>query len=238
MTSRTVRTVLGLGIATVLLWATQAEAQRRWSPGDFGSTRFRLGLTQPEGGGSYWDEKQTVWTGSGEDLEDLVWGIDGRFMLTPTVGIQAGWEYASGSVDQAYLDWVDGNGNDIVHRTTQTTNEFNALVVFRPVTRSVVRPVLGIGGGWLLWDLEESGRFIDFDHPSNDVFTTTYYASGSTLSALAMVGFDVRVTRGWALFVEGRYRWAEDDLGDDFAGLAQTLNLAGYQLSAGISLDF
>jgi hypothetical protein len=234
---RTMIVVFAVG-ATVTV-ADTALAQGFWHPGDFGSVRFRLGYHQPDGGGSYWDDKAVTWTGSADDLDDLVWGIDGRFMLTPTIGLQSGWEYTSGSIDQSYIDWVDADGRDITHQTRQRLNELNGLVVFRPLTRSAIRPVVGFGLGWLFYDLEESGRFIDFAEPTDpQLFSTTYRTTGSTVSAIAMAGLDVRMSSNASLFIEGRYRWADADLGGDFSGLGVGADFGGYQISGGISLDF
>lgn len=231
--------IVAFAVVATLVVTDTAFAQGVWHPGDFGSIRLRVGCQQPEGGGSYWDDKETTWTGSPEDLDAFVWGIDGRIMLTPTVGLQTGWEYSSGSVDQSYLDWVDADGRDITHRTRQRLNELNGLVVFRPLTGPAIRPVVGFGAGWLFYDLEESGQFVDFSDPVDpQVFSTTYGTTGSTLSAIAMAGLDIRMSRNASLFVEGRYRWSDADLGGDFSDLGFGADFSGYQFTGGFSFDF
>jgi hypothetical protein len=233
------RTIVVIALAVLSTLIVDTALAQGWHPGDFGSVRFRLGYQQPDGGGSYWEDKALTWTGASSDLDGMVWGIDGRFMITPTIGFQTGWEYSSSSVDQSYLDWVDGDGRDITHRTRQTLNEVNGLFVYRPLTRSPLRPFIGAGAGWLFWDIQESGRFIDFADPQDpQIFSTTYSATGSTLSALAIAGVDIRVSRGASFFVEGRYRWANADLGGAFSGLGFGTDFDGYQISGGFSFDF
>jgi hypothetical protein len=41
----------------------------------------------------------------------------------------------------------------------------------------------------------------------------------------------------WSFLFEGRYRWSEAELGDDFSGLG-TIDLSGLELTAGFSWNF
>ncbi|RLE23241.1 MAG: hypothetical protein DRJ65_12250 [Acidobacteria bacterium] len=224
-------------IGSLLVFAPVAEAQSSWSPGDTGSMRFRLGLFEPNADSSYWDEKFDVWTGSGEDFQDLVWAVDGLWMFGPTVGFQVGSSWYGGATTQSYRDWVDDAGRNISHRTELTTWDLTVAAIFKPFRGSTVRPYIGIGGGLLSWRLLEYGDFIDFGGDGSVVYGS-YRDDGTTFLAFGMAGVEFFSRSGWSFFVEGRWKEAETSLGGGFGGLNQRLDLSGPELSAGIARNF
>ncbi len=214
-----------------------AEAQSSWSPGDTGSVRFRLGLFEPTADSNYWDEKFDIWTGSGEDFQDFVWGVDGLWMVGPTMGFQAGSSWYRGATSQYYRDWVDDAGRNISHRTELTTWDLTVAAIFKPLRGSMFRPYFGIGGGLLSWRLLEYGDFIDFGNDGSVVYGT-YRDDGATFMAFGLIGLEFLSRNGWSFFVEGRWREADTSLGGGFGGLNQQLDLSGPELSAGIAWNF
>jgi hypothetical protein len=227
-----------LGLLILTAGALQAEAQGNWQPGDFGSLRMRFGLWEPEGDSEYWDETFAVFTGSPGDFQDLTFGLDYLWRTSAHSGLQFGTTFYSGQATQAYWDYVDLDGYDISHGTALDTWDVNALYVFRyGDASSAVIPYVGLGGGMLFWSLEESGDFIDFSTPDNEIYYADYYAEGWTWEALALVGIDVPLGFRWSFFGEGRYRYAEDELGDDFSGFG-TLDLSGWEFAAGFAWNF
>jgi hypothetical protein len=227
-----------LGLLLLSAGATLAEAQGNWQPGDFGSLRFRLSLFEPEGSSDYWDETFDVFTGSPADLQDLGFGIDYLWRTSSSSGLLVGTSWYGGSATQAYRDYVDSDGFDIRHRTSLDLWDVSAAFVYRFGSGSWrATPYLGVGGGFLYWDLEEVGDFIDFSSPGREIFFAGYRASGWTWEALGLAGIDIPVGYRWSFFAEGRYRAADDELGDDFAGFG-TIDLSGWELSAGFSWNF
>lgn len=220
-------------------FAHDTYAQGSWLPGDAGSIKFRLGLFEPQADSSYWDEKFEVWTGSSSDFEDLVWGIDGLWMMAPTWGVQFGSSWYQGDTYQAYRDWVDSDGREISHRTELSTWDLTAAWVFKPLRGSAIRPYFGIGGGLLSWRLQEYGDFIDFGSSGGDqVVYGAYQDSGTTFMAFGIVGVEFFSRNSWSLFIEGRWQEAETSLGGGFGSLNQRLDLSGPQVSAGIAWKF
>jgi len=229
---------LTLALLVLALGALQAEAQGNWQPGDFGSVRLRLGLWEPEGDSEYWDDTFAVFTGSAGDFQDLTFGFDYLWRASANSGLQFGTTFYSGQATQAYWDYVDLDGFDISHGTSLDTWDLNALYVFRYGDwSSPIIPYAGLGGGILFWSLEEAGDFIDFSTPENEIYFADYYAEGWTWEALAMVGVEVPLGFRWSFFGEGRYRYAEDELGDDFSGFG-TLDLSGWEFAAGFAWNF
>lgn len=233
---RTLSRSVMLGLLTILIGAPLAEAQGNWQPGDFGSLRFRLGVFEPDGSSEYWDETFDVFTGSPGDLQDLSFGVDYLWRTSADAGLLFGTSFYGGSSTNAYRDYVDSAGFDIRHATSLDTWDLSAAYLVR-LGGSRVAPYLGVGGGLLYWNLEEAGDFIDFSSPDLEIFFARYRASGWTWEALGIAGVDIPVSFRWSFFAEGRYRVADDELGDDFAGFG-TIDLSGWELAAGFSWNF
>ncbi len=235
----TKRIYIVLIIGFLISFTPVAEAQSSWRPGDTGSVRFRLGLFEPQADSSYWSEKFDVWTGSAEDFQDVIWGVDGLWMAAPTWGVQFGSSWYQGATTQSYRDWVDDSGREIAHRTELTTWDLTAAWLFKPFRGSAVRPYFGVGGGLLSWRLLEYGDFIDFS-PQGDgaVVYASYRDDGTTFMAFGIAGIEFLSGNGWSFFVEGRWREAETSLGGGFGSLNQRLGLSGPEFSAGISWNF
>ena len=226
-------------IGCLLGFTAVADAQGSWSAGDSGSIRFRLGLFEPEADSSYWDEKFEVWTGNPEDFQDVVWGVDGMWMISPTSGLLFGSSWYQGSTTQAYRDWVDNAGRDVSHRTELTTWDLTVAWVFKPLKGAAVRPYFGIGGGLLSWRLLEYGDFIDFGSQGDgSVVYGTYGDNGTTFMAVGIVGVEFFSRNPWSFFLEGRWREADTSLSGGFASLNQRLDLSGLEIDAGIAWKF
>lgn len=225
-------TAIGATIA-----AASVHAQGYLQPGEVGSLRFRLGLVQPEGSSEAWDSLYEGFTGSPEDLEDLSIATDFRWMISRSSGLQFGFSYFDGDGSVEYTDWVAGDGTAIRHQKSLALWDLTALWVFRFGAGERVSPYLGVGGGFLWYELEEAGDFIDFGSEDLPIVNTWYGAEGTTYELLGVAGVDVHLSPWWSFLAEGRWREAEDDVGDDYAGYG-TLDLSGWEFSAGFAFNF
>jgi len=101
----------------------------------------------------------------------------------------------------------------------------------------VRRPAFYLGGGIGVnfFDYEEVGDFVDFS--LDEVVFDHFHDSGSAFSAHALAGIEVPVSPAMGLLIEGKYTWADEDLGSDFAGLGN-LDLGGTSISVGLSYSF
>ena len=225
-----------LGGLCALGLAVNVEAQGNWQPGDFGSIRFRVGLFTPEGDSQYWEDKFFDFTGSADNFRDLTWGLDYMWRTSESTGVLFGASFFDGKATQSYLDWVDADGRDISHTTSLQLWDLTAAVVWR-IGRAGLVPYVGLGGGFQSWRLEETGNFIDFGDPELPIVFAGYRSSGWTYEWFGLAGVDVPLGYQWSFFVEGRYRYSEDELADDFSGLG-TIDLSGTELTAGLSWNF
>jgi hypothetical protein len=219
-----------------MVWSSAVEAQVNWQPGDFGAVRFRLGIFQPRADSEYWDENFQDFTGSASSFEDMVFGIDYLWMNSEHGGVAFGGSFYEGSATQAYLEWVDANGNEIRHTTSLGLTDLTGVYIYR-FGRRGVRPYLGAGVGLVFWRLREEGSFIDFSDEDLPVVYASYQADGTTWEAIGLLGLEIPLNFKWRFLVEGRYRWAEAELNKDLAGFG-TIDLTGYEITGGFSFNW
>ncbi len=233
---RTVPTALAL--AAALLVASAAAAQPGYGYRSDNSLRFRLGLFTPEADSAYWDDSFSVFTGDGDDFEDVTFGGDFRLGLGSRLALMLTGDVWEGQEDQAYLDFVDEGGRDIFHTTTVDVASLGAGLVFQFTgPNATVVPYAGVGGAVYFWDLEESGDFIDFVPFDPEIFTTTFHDDGEAFGWFWLVGVEFPLGPQWGLFAEGRWHQVEDELSGDFEGLGD-LDLSGRSISGGASWRF
>jgi opacity protein-like surface antigen len=226
-------------IAVLLAAASGAAAQQ--APGHYAGQsllRGSLGEFAPDGDSSYWREKEIDFTGSTDGFDDLTLALDYAYFVSPRVGLLmsfAGWE---GQQTQSYRDFVDSSGGEIAHLTTIEQYWFEAGVLYHFLARRApVMPYIGAGGGLVSWSLREEGRFIDFDQSPPPVFSDAFESRGDTFSYFLLAGVEIPLSSSVALFAEGRWRGADDEMGGDFAGFG-TLDLSGTSVSGGLSIAF
>ena len=231
------RSLVGAALAVCLLGAGAAQAQRF---GPDHSIRMRLGLFEPDGDGEYFEGAFDEFTGDTGDFEDLVGGMDYTYALNPHLRFMVSGDFYEGQSDQSYRDFEDNFGNVIEHTTTLEIVSFTAgvQVPLAPEGFPVV-PYVGAGGGLYTYYLEESGDFIDFGTSDLEIFSATLSAEGSVLGYYALAGIEVPIGPYFAFFAEGRWDWADDELGQDFDDpVFGTIDLSGQRVSGGILWRF
>ncbi|HEY7698765.1 MAG TPA: hypothetical protein VIE88_10140 [Vicinamibacteria bacterium] len=180
------------------------------------------------------------------DFDAFVFGADGSFALASRVDLVAGFEISKASMSSEYRDFVDQNDLPIVQDTRLTIVPVTLSVKFyltprgREVSRyayvpAKVRPYVGGGGGFVWYELEQVGDFVDFVDLS--IFTSGFHSSGFGFATQAFGGVEVGLTPRWFLSVEGRYLWSDADLGDDFVSF-EPIDLSGARIGAGIGFMF
>jgi hypothetical protein len=235
------RIVITAVVVTAALTSVPAWGQppfRSFYPSD-NTVRIRGGLFTPEGEEEYWEDKRLDFTGEPEDFEDAFFGADYIRYLAPNFGLLVTGSVFEGEEAQSYLDFVDEAGGNISHTTSLDLATLQLGLVVVPVPRDwPILPYFGAGGGFYSWRLTESGDFIDFAPFPPEIFNSTFEDDGVAQGYFFLAGFEVPLGQNWALFAEGRWERAEDDLGgDDFEGFG-TLDLSGRQVGAGLAWYF
>ncbi len=199
--------------------------------------RLRLGLYSPSGdGGEFWKTEQSAFTGSVDDFEDLIFGVDFLLPLHPYYGVlfTTSW-FDSGQtrIDRRY---VDQDGNDISFRSDlQLIPLTAAFVVYLTPPTAAVRPYAGGGGGLYWWEYSEGG---DFVVDGTDIVTTYYLDNGVEFGFFVLLGLDIRLAPGWSLIFEGRWTALELDVGGDFTPYGGDFDVGGWEATAGFAWKF
>ena len=230
------RTVLATLAVLLIAGVAAAPASAQYYNREH-TLRFRAGLFEPDGDSQYWDDAAGLFSGNASDFEDTLVGFDYRMGLSEHLALLISASDYSGEDHRTYLDFVDGAGNEIRHTASLDITSLTAGLVLRFAPRAAVQPYVGAGGGLYSWTLEERGRFIDFGTPGLDLFRADFQDDGDTFGYYLQAGLDIPLGAGWALFAEGRWHEADDELSGDFAGFG-TLDLSGREISAGVSWTF
>ena len=233
MKTRSAR-IFAFGVAAVALFAVAAPALAQSS----NSIRFRGGLFTPDADSGYWDDNFAVFTGDEGDFEEFVVGVDFRKALGTRGGLLFSLDVYSAEEDQAYLDFVDNAGFDILHTTTLDVAAATLGYTYDFAgANSDFIPYAGAGAGIYLWELEERGDFIDFESFSPEIFSATFNDDGETFGWYWLAGVKFNLGPRWDFFVEGRWSDVEDELSGDFDGLGD-IDLGGRSIQGGVGWKF
>ena len=96
-------------------------------------------------------------------------------------------------------------------------------------------PYVGVAGGVVGYRFEQYGEFVDWE--TYDIFEDSYLSNGRAPTVHFIGGIDFSLNRHFLLVGEARYGFASAPLDSDFVGFPD-LDLAGFQITGGISLRF
>jgi hypothetical protein len=192
---------------------------------------------------SFFNEELTIEKG---DFDSFLFGVDGSFTVASRIDLVAGFEISRASVSSEYRDFVDENDLPILQDTRLTILPVTLSVKLYLTPRghevsryafvpAKVRPYVGGGGGFVWYELEQAGDFVDFVDLT--IFTSAFHSSGWGFATQAFGGVEVSLTPRWFLSVEGRYLWSDADLGGDFSSF-EPIDLSGARIGAGIGFTF
>jgi hypothetical protein len=182
------------------------------------------------------------------DFRGGSFGIEAGVFVGPRVEVTFSIDGSSVSLDSEYRDWVedDGSADGLPIRQTTSLREGPAVslgarwyvlergeslgeFVWLP---SAWNAFVGGGAGITAYDLDLFGDFVS--EGDGAISTERFESSGSDFFPFVSGGVEIGLTRRTALVVEGRYRWASEDLSNDFRDFAEPLDLSGHRLTAGL----
>jgi len=182
------------------------------------------------------------------DFRGGSFGVEGGVFVGPRLEVTFSIDGSNVSLDSEYRDWVedDGSAEGVPIRQTTELREGPAVslgarwyvlergeslgeLVWLPRAWNAF---VGGGAGITGYDLELSGDFVS--EGDGAISTERFASSGSDFFPFVSGGLEVGLSRRTALVVEGRYRWASENLSPDFQGFAEPLDLSGHRLTAGL----
>ena len=194
----------------------------------------------------WYDFVTDLLTVESQDFNAPGFGLDFNVPVTSRIEAQASFDFSRSSTLSEYRDFVDNNRLPIQQTTSLRELNLGGNIRYmlmdrgRQVSRLVwvprrFVPFVGGGAGAFNYKLQQTGDFIDFQDSS--VFGDNFVSHGWAPSAQVFGGVDVRVFKRVYVTVDGRYLWADADLGRDFIGF-EPLDLAGFRLSGGVNFQF
>ena len=222
----------------VLAALAAAPAAAQYYGGD-NTLRFRGGLFEPDGDSQYWDDAEALFSGDASELEDTVIGVDYRRSLDPAgrFSLLVSGSAYEGEDRREDLFFVDELGFPIEHDVFFTLATFTAGVNINLIPHGPIRPYVGAGGGYYVWELEETGDFVFSTSAGDEIFFETFIDDGATFGYYYLAGVEVPINPSFGLFAEARWHRADDELSDDFEDFGE-LDLSGREITGGFSWTF
>ena len=238
-------------VASALLVLAAAYPVRAQATGNgymFGApdARFSIhvGYARPGAGGDVFDEATTNLSLDRSDFSGPTIGGELALTLSPRLDLTLQADYAGVTKGSDYRKFFDNNQRPIEQTTTfrrvPVTANLRAYLVPRGreigklawIPSSVV-PWVGAGGGFMWYQYEQKGDFIDFSDMS--VSPDRFYSAGWTPTLQGMGGVDVNLTTRLAFTADLRYNWARASLSSDFIGYNK-IDLSGVSTALGFTV--
>ena len=172
-------------------------------------------------------------------------GIEYNHVVMKNVELAVHIDGSSETVDTFYRDYErpDNRGN-IFQTLRLQTLPIGASVRFIPTSKRVrVAPYVGGGIDAVIYEYEEFGDFIDFFDPDLPIYADHFVDDGVAFGLHAFGGIRIYLNRDFAIVGEGRYQWADTEMGDDFApnvesGFVNRIDLSGWTWTVGLHVRF
>jgi hypothetical protein len=216
-----------------------------------GGLDLRIGAFFPRGNESLFQDLNSLYTPNAnpavgvkaKDFDGVFGGAEYSVVVAPNIEVGVHLDGYGRRVETSYRDYTRPSGDEIRQTLKLTMAPLGATVRLVPTSkRSRIAPYIGGGVDAIFYKYEEHGDFIDFFDPSNPIIPDRFEDSGTMFGVHAVAGVRVYINRDFAIVAEGRYQWAQKDMGKDFApnesGLVNRLDLTGAAAVVGLHVRF
>jgi opacity protein-like surface antigen len=229
------RTTLSLTLLALLV----ASA----SPASAGGLDLRVGGYFPRGNDTLFQDVRDLYLVEKSDFYGVYGGIEYNHVLMDNVELGIHLDGYSRTVDTSYRDYTRPGGDEIFQTLKLSMVPLGVSIRFVPTSkRARIAPFVGGGVDAIFYRYEEYGDFIDFFDPELPIIGDAFLSDGTAFGFHVLGGLRVYINRDIAVVGEGRYQWAKDDMGDDFApnesGLVNRLDLSGATFTVGVHVRF
>jgi hypothetical protein len=208
---------------------------------------FRLGAAAPGANGDLYDFFTRELTLDRDDFRAFSIGADAAVHATPRLAFVFGLGFDMSHARSEFRDWVDQDDLPIEQTTSLARIPITAsarLYLAEPGRRlsrhawvpASFTPYVMAGGGWMAYQLEQEGDFVD--HETLDIFNTVLESNGGGPMLHVGGGAEWWFAPHFALNVDGRYQWASASVDRDFSGVSSDIDLRGLQVTAGLAVRF
>jgi hypothetical protein len=221
-------------VATFLAGASSASAS---------GLDLRIGGFFPRGNETLFQDVRELYMVEKSDFYGVYGGIEYNTEVAPNLEVGVSFDAFGSSEDTSYRDYVRPDGREIEQTLKLRMMPLGVTLRFLPTAKSAsFVPYVGGGVDAVFYKYEEYGDFIDFFDPDYTVVPDAFRSESVAFGFHAVAGLRVYINRDFAIVGEGRYQWAEDDMGDDFApneaGLINRIDLSGPSFTVGLHVRF
>lgn len=210
------------------------------------SLAFNMGYGMPRGNSEIFDFVTDELTVEKSDFYAMVVGGSFGIRITERTEVALDVSYSNSSTPSEFRDWVDMDDLPIEQTTrlrmVPVTVSLKAYLFDRGRRISSLAwvpgtwaPFVGVGGGKVYYDFKQAGDFVDFE--TYEIFWDTFRSDGDAGIFHVMAGAEYSLSPTFYLTGEGRYSWAEADMGRDFVGF-DPISLGGFQATVGLAVRF
>jgi opacity protein-like surface antigen len=213
------------------------------SPAAAGGLDLRIGGFFPRGNETLFQDDRELFFVEKKDFYGVYGGIEYNHVLMDNVELGIHLDGYGRTVDTSYREYTRPSGDEILQSLKLTMVPLGVSIRFVPTSkRARIAPFVGGGVDAIFYKYEEFGDFIDFFDPELPIVGDAFVSEGMAFGFHVLGGVRVYVNRDIAVVGEGRYQWAKDEMGDDFAptepGLVNTLDLSGATFTVGVHIRF
>lgn len=216
------------------------------------SLALRTGFQLPRVGSDIFDFPLDSLTLDRSDFYSPYLGGELAVRVTDRLDVAAGLGWSRARSSSEYVNWLEGNLPIEQVTTFETVSGWLGVKYYfgergREIGRFVwvpsrVTPYIGGGMGFVSYDFEQEGDFVDFGtivvdptdgSVSADIYSDRLRTDGAGFAGYVAAGADVALGRQFVLTGEARYTLSNGPVRGPYAGFDR-IDLAGLQLLAGI----
>ncbi len=222
-----------------------------------GGLDLRIGAFMPRGQDTLFQDLNSLYTPDGNeahgvepsDFTGVYGGIEYHHVLMDYVELGVHLDGYGRTVDSSYRHYTWDDGTEIRQSLKLSMIPLGVSIRFLPTGKSTrIAPYVGGGVDAVFYQYEEFGDFVCFPPAAGtcrfdyDIVPDHFKGEGTAFGVHALGGLRVYLNRDFAIVGEGRYQWAEDDMGGDFApnepGLVNRIDLSGWTVTVGVHVRF
>lgn len=205
---------------------------------------IRMGYAFPSANSEIFDFTREQLTVDKSDFNAFAFGgelsvrVSNRFDVAASLGV------SRSETRSEFRDWVD-NDNLPIEQSTRflrvpLTIGIKAYLADRGRRISSLAwipskwaPYVGVGGGYMWYQFEQVGDFVDFE--TLDIFFDDFESRDGSPMAYLAAGLDYSLGSRWLVTGEARYSWASAGMGTDFVDF-DDIDLNGFRAVVGFSV--
>ena len=215
-----------------------------------GGFDLRIGAFFPRGHESLFQDLNSLYTPLGtlrgveaNDFIGVYGGGEFNAVLTRNLEIGLSFDAYGNGIDTSYRGYTRPDGSEIQQHLHLSMQPLGLTIRFLPTDKSArVVPYIGGGVDAIFYHYDEVGDFIDFTDPTLTIIPDAFHDDGTAFGLHALGGLRFYLNRDFAIVLEGRYQWAEKDMGHDFSpngpGLVNRIDLSGASATLGMHVRF